>query len=288
MALRGVDLEVRAGTRYALIGPNGSGKTTLLEMLAGLRRPTSGELRLGAAREAIAYCPDVAELEPWLSAREVLDCSLGLTGRRRPRSEVEEVLRRVGLGEVAGRPVGGFSRGMTTRLSIAAALVGDPEILLVDEPAAALDPAGRAEMLRLLASLAPAATVVLSSHDLDEVEAICDDVGILEAGRLRYQGPLAGLLAGAAQARWRIEVRPPAAATVAALRAAPWVRAAAEVSPGVIEFSASDPDAVELNVAGLLTACAARVVSVAPARPTLEEVFLALTTGQDQSAGAQR
>jgi ABC-2 type transport system ATP-binding protein len=288
MALQGVDLDVPSGSLYGLIGPNGSGKTTLLEILAGLRRPTSGELHLAAARQSIAYCPDVAELEPWLSAAEVLDCALGLIGRRRPREEVEQVLDRVGLADVATRQVRGFSRGMTTRLNIAAAVVGDPEVLLIDEPASALDPAGRAEALRLVASLAPATTVVMSSHDLDEVEAICDYVGILEAGQLRYQGRLADLLTGAARSRWHIVVRPPADRTVSALGAVPWVSSVSEVATGEIEFTAVDPGEVEAHIAGLLSDCDAHVVSVAPARPTLEEVFLSLTTDRGEQAGDEQ
>ncbi len=276
------------GSLYGLIGPNGSGKTTLLEILAGLRRPSGGELRLAVARESIAYCPDVAELEPWLSATEVLDCALGLIGRKRSREEVEQVLDQVGLAEVANRHVGGFSRGMTTRLNIAAALVGDPDVLLIDEPASALDPAGRSEALRLVASLAPTTTVVMSSHDLDEVEAICDYVGILEAGQLRYQGRLAELLAGAARSRWHIVVRPPADRTVSALGAVRWASSVSEVAPGEIEFTAVDPGEVEARIAGLLSACDARVVSVAPARPTLEEVFLSLTTDRGEQMGDER
>jgi ABC-2 type transport system ATP-binding protein len=277
MALRGVDLDVPTGSLYGLIGPNGSGKTTLLEILAGLRRPSAGELHLGVSRDAISYCPDVAELEPWLSALEVLEAALGLHGRRRPRHELEEILDQVGLGEVAGRRVGGFSRGMTTRLSIAAGLVTDPQVVLVDEPASALDPAGRVEVLRLVASLAPATTVVLSSHDLDEVEAICGHVGILASGSLLYQGPLADLLAGAARSRWQVVVRPPAEPTLAALDAASWVYSVEELAPGEIEFSATDTDEVEAHLAAVLAACGARVVSLSPVRPSLEQVFISLT-----------
>ncbi len=281
MALRGVDLDVPAGSLYGLIGPNGSGKTTLLEILAGLRRPSGGALRLGVSREAISYCPDVAELEPWLSALEVLQVALGLLGRRRPRHELEEILDRVGLAEAASRRVGGFSRGMTTRLNIAAGLVAEPKVLLIDEPASALDPAGRAGVLRLVASLAPAATVVLSSHDLGEVEAICGHVGILANGHLLYQGPLADLLAGAARSRWQVIVRPPAGRILAALRVS-------ELAPGELEFSATDPGEVEAHLAGVLAACSARVVSLSPARPSLEEVFLSLTaTPAGQGAKAR-
>ncbi len=277
MALRSVDLDVPTGSLYGLIGPNGSGKTTLLEILAGLRHPSAGEVQLGVSRGAISYCPDVAEFEPWLSALELLQVALGLLGRRRPCQELEQILDRVGLAEVARRRVGGFSRGMTTRLNIAAALVAEPEVLLIDEPATALDPAGRGEVLSLLASLAPPTTVVLSSQDLCEVEAICGHVGILANGSLLYQGPLADLLAGAARSRWQVVVRPPSEPIIAALGATSWVSSVEELAPGELEFSAPDPGDVEANLAGVLAACGARVVSISPVRPSLEEVFLALT-----------
>src|SRR6266511_3704092 len=263
-------------------------RITLPEILAGLRRPSAGELHLGVSRDAISYCPDVAELEPWLSALAVLEVALGLLGRRRPRQELEEILDQVGLAEVARRRVGGFSRGMTTRLNIAAGLVAEPEVLLVDEPASALDPAGRAQVLRLVASLAPTKTVVLSSHDLAEVEAICGHVGILARGRLLYQGPLADLLAGAARSRWRVVVRPPAEGTLAALGAVSWASSVDELAPGEIEFSAADRGEVEAHLAGVLAACRARVVSISPVRPSLEEVFLSLTVAPaDQAASAR-
>jgi ABC-2 type transport system ATP-binding protein len=280
VALAGVDLEVPAGSLYGLVGPNGAGKTTLLEILAGLRRQSGGDVDLGATREAIAYCPDVAEFEPWLSAIEVLEAALGLIGRRRPRSELEALLGKVGLGEVAWRRVGGFSHGMTTRLNLAAALVGEPQVLILDEPASSLDPAGRVEVLELIAALAPATTVLLSSHDLAEIEAICEHVGILSQGRLIYQGALSELLAGAARSRWTIVVRPPTTPAVEALKAAPWVSSLSELAPGELELSAPDPTQVEEHLVPVLARCGSRVVSISPRRPSLQEVFLSLTVAQ--------
>jgi len=276
-ALGGVDLVVPEGSLYGLVGPNGSGKTTLIEILAGLRRASGGEVELGVGEGEVAYCPDVAEFESWLTAAEVLEAALGLIGRRRPRRDLDALLGRVGLAEVAQWRVGGFSRGMTTRLNLASGLVGEPKVLLADEPAAALDPAGRAEVLTLLASLVPEATVIVSSHDLADVEAICDHVGVLADGRLAWQGPLEELLAGAGRSRWRVVVRPPASRVLDALRNVPWVAEATEAAPGEIEVTAASDEMVESELVGLLAACNARVVSFAPRRPTLEEVFFSLT-----------
>jgi len=287
-ALVGVDLVVPEGSLYGLVGPNGSGKTTLIEILAGLRRASGGEMDLGVGEGEVAYCPDVAEFEPWLTAVEVLEAALGLIGRRRPRKDLDALLERVGLAEVAQRRVGDFSRGMTTRLNLASGLVGEPRVLLADEPAAALDPTGRAEVLALLASLAPEATVIVSSHDLSDVEAICDHVGILADGRLAYQGPLEELLAGAGRSRWRVVVRPPASRVLDALRKAPWVSEAAEAAPGEIEVTAASDEMVESELVGLLAACEARVVSFAPRRLTLEEVFFSLTATPAGGVGGRK
>lgn len=277
MALAGVDLAVPTGSLYGLVGPNGAGKTTLLEILAGIRRQSGGKVDLGAQQEAIAYCPDVAAFEPWLSAVEVLEAALGLLNRRRPQSALLGVLEKVGLRAVAGRRVGGFSRGMTTRLNLAAGLVAEPSVLLLDEPASALDPAGRVDVLQLIASLAPATTVLLSSHDLAEIAAICEHVGILKQGRLVYQGSLSKLLAGGASARWSVVIRSPAAPVITALQLAPWVSSVTERASGELELSAPDPTEVEDRLTGLLAERGARVVSISPLRPRLEDVFLSLT-----------
>jgi ABC-type cobalamin/Fe3+-siderophores transport system ATPase subunit len=162
----------------------------LVAVLAGLRRPTAGQVLLAMPQDRVAYAPDAPEFEPWLTAAEVVDVAAGLLGRPRDRGAVANMLERVGLAGAARRRVGGFSRGMRSRLGLAAALIGGPHLLLADEPAAALDPGGRLEILELLAGLAdePAdqagpVTVVVSSHDLGHVERICGRIGVMASGR---------------------------------------------------------------------------------------------------------
>ena len=276
VALAGVDLDVPAGSIYGLVGPNGSGKTTALELITGLRRPTAGGVDLGCAREAVAYCPDAAEFEPWLTAREVLELAAGLVGTPIRRAELAEMLDRVGLAEAAGRRVGGFSRGMLSRLNLAAGLIGGPQLLIADEPAAALDPAGRWEIIDLLASLAGTLTVIVSSHDLADVERICDQIGVLNHGRLVYQGTTRDLLAKAAPAV-RILVRPPADPVRDALAAAAWVRSIREEQPGELIAEISDPGVSELELPRLLASAGARLVEVGPAGVSLQDVFFELT-----------
>ena len=267
-ALAGIDLDVPPGTIYGLVGPNGSGKTTALGILAGLRHPTSGTLELDPG--TVAYCPDAPEFEPWLTATEVLEAAAGLLGK--PAHAAPELLARVGLGDVASRRVGGFSRGMRARLGLAAGLIGKPALLLADEPAAALDPAGQVEIVDLIASLET--TVIVSSHDLADVERICDRIGVLVHGRLVYQGDVATLLTKASSGL-RVVVRPPAEALRARLLGAPWVRAVHEDEPGELTVDIADPDAAERELAPLLVG--SRLVEVSRARASLRDVFLELT-----------
>jgi ABC-2 type transport system ATP-binding protein len=287
-ALRGVDLDIPAGAIYGLVGPNGSGKTTTLELLVGLRHPSAGRIELGVPQDAVAYCPDVPEFEPWLTAAEVLDVSAGLIGRTRSQSDLEELLERVGLGEAAHRRVGGFSRGMRSRLGLAAGLVCEPKLLIADEPAAALDPAGQWEILDLLAGLAGSVTVIISSHDLADVQRICDDIGILAKGQLVYQGALTNLLAMAAPTL-RLVVRPPATRLLTDLAAEPWVRAVAEEEPGVIIIDVADVDAAEMRLPDVLAKTGARLVEVGRSGVSLRDIFFKLTgTGPFRRQDAEK
>jgi ABC-2 type transport system ATP-binding protein len=275
-ALLDVDLDVPRGATYGLIGPNGAGKTTMLSILAGLRRPTSGSLDLSVPRTAIGTLVDTPQFEPWLTAREVVDLARHLTAPHLPPARVTEVLVEVGLGDALDRRTGGFSRGMLQRLGLAACLVGDPDVLIMDEPSSALDPAGRREVLDLIGRLAHTKTVLLSTHILSDVQQVCDVVGVIDAGRLRYQGPLADLLA-ATSTSFALHVRGDTSGLVAQLARRGWVLDVAEGAPGRLRLTVADADRAEREVPELLAHEGLALVSFYPATD-LESAFLELTS----------
>jgi ABC-2 type transport system ATP-binding protein len=277
-ALADVDLTVAPGSVYGLVGPNGAGKTTLLAVLAGLRRATAGRVELDVPRRRVAVLPDTPQFDPWLTGREVVALAAHLAAGADHASDVDEALTAAGLAGAAGRKVGGYSRGMLQRLGIAATMVGQPELLLLDEPASALDPAGRREVLDLIAHLRGHATVVLSSHILGDVQEVCDTVGILREGRLLFQGPLQALLVGHAVPAYRVRLRSPTAPTVAALLDAEWVTGVSEPVGQTVRVAVRSLDEAERHLPAVLAACQARVISLAPEAADLEDVFLELTS----------
>ena len=229
-AVDDVTLAIPAGGVYGLLGPNGSGKTTLLSMLAGFLRPTAGEITLlgqaGASGQQAALHRTGALIErptfwPYLSGRDNLRCLQGIYATGGGSGEIDELLDTVGLaGDASGRKFGACSTGMKQRLGIAAALLGNPSLLILDEPTNGLDPSGIIEVRQLIRSLAQAdgRTIILASHLLNEVEQVCDRVGVMARGKLRYSGPVAEMGAPA-----QVFVRTTddgAAATL--LRAAGW------------------------------------------------------------------
>ncbi|HET7244497.1 MAG TPA: ABC transporter ATP-binding protein [Streptosporangiaceae bacterium] len=278
-ALDGLDLDVGPGQVFGFLGPNGAGKTTTLRILLGLVTPTAGRAwvngrpagdpdglaRIGAMIEEPAFYP-------WLTGRRNLEV-LALSGPPLPgpAGQIGRVLAAAGLGAAADRKVKGYSQGMRQRLGLAAALMREPSLLLLDEPANGMDPAGIAEFRTLLRSLAGRGiTVFLSSHLLAEVEQICDQVAVLRSGRLVEQGPMAGL--ATARARVRV-VLDPADKRAALALLAPW--AARPDGPDAVLVDQADGQAVTraLGQSGIWPH------QVVPHRPALEEAFLTMTEG---------
>ncbi len=221
-ALQGVDLTIPSGM-YGLLGPNGAGKTTLMRILAGILRPTAGEVRVGphdmttdagrlAVKRLLGYLPQELGLYPDLTAAEFLDyigILKGLDDRLR-RSKVTELLATVGLSDVAGRKLKGFSGGMKRRVGIAQALLNDPQLLIVDEPTAGLDPEERIRFRNLLVSLAGDRTVLLSTHIVEDVAQTSSRLAVLAGGKVVFHDEVTGLLATAQGKVWTIDLSGPA------------------------------------------------------------------------------
>jgi ABC-2 type transport system ATP-binding protein len=277
-ALDRVDLEVPDGAVYGLVGPNGAGKTTLLGLLAGLRKPTEGTIMVGTGESRIGVLPDTPRFDPWLTAREVVDLARSLTTSDGKADRVDEVLAEAGLGDAADRQVGGFSRGMLQRLGVAATVVGDPELLMLDEPSSALDPMGRREVLDLVARLRGRATVLFSSHILGDVQEVSDIVGILNGGRLMYQGSIRDLLVGQATPVYTLRVRTDLDAVGEALGGESWVTGVEVLPPDTLRVAVTGVEYAEQGFPLVLAAARVPVISLAPEAVTLEQVFLELTT----------
>ena len=219
VALDGVDLDVEQGQVHGLVGPNGAGKTTLLGLLLGLAVADAGELEILGSPvrrtlgipDGVAGFVDGPGLYPSLTARQNLDSLARLRGTG--SGGIDGALEQVGLTDVADERVRGFSLGMRQRLGLAAALLTRPRLLVLDEPANGLDPAGARHVRHVLTGLAAEGTaVVLSSHRMDDLAAICSEVTLLATGRVVFSGPVAKLAAETDHLDYRLRTSDPEAA----------------------------------------------------------------------------
>jgi ABC-2 type transport system ATP-binding protein len=282
LAVNSVDMSVRHGEVYGFLGPNGAGKTTTLRMLAGLIRPTSGTAVVaGHAPGSPAGLAKIGALiespgfYPYLSGRENLRVVADLAGVGNKR--VEEVLDMVELASRAGRKFGTYSTGMKQRLGVAAALLKDPELLILDEPTNGLDPQGMAEMRKLIKDIGQGErTVLLSSHLLGEVEAICDRVGVISNGRLVTQSTVEGLL-GAKGVVVRAEPSDKASEVLARM----FGPAAISREDGYFHLKTDPAQSMEINRE--LVSAGVGVSELRPFERSLEEVFFQLT-GEKQGS----
>jgi ABC-2 type transport system ATP-binding protein len=287
VALDGVDLDIAEGRVHGLVGPNGAGKTTLLGLLLGLAQADSGDLevlgspvrRTLAVPDGVAGFVDGPGLYPSLTAWQNLTALARLRGDG--TGGIGDALEQVGLTDLAHDRVRGFSLGMRQRLGLAAALLTRPRLLVLDEPANGLDPAGTRHVHRVLTGLAARGTaVVLSSHRMDDLAALCSEVTLLAAGRVVFSGPVSKLVADTDDLEYRLRTSDPAAAR----------RVAAEVSDlRVLEHEdlLRRHDAEMLLVRGAVPALddlVARLIGagigvreLAPVVAPLEAAFLALT-----------
>ncbi|MFE9597557.1 ABC transporter ATP-binding protein [Streptomyces hokutonensis] len=292
VALDGVDLDVTQGQIHGLVGPNGAGKTTLLGLLLGLAVADSGRLeilgqqvgRAFAAPDGVAGFVDGPGLYPSLTARQNLAALATLRGHDARTAGIDDVLDQVGLTDVADDRVRGFSLGMRQRLGLAAALLTGPRLLVLDEPSNGLDPAGKRHVHGVLSRLAADGTaVVLSSHRMDDLEALCSEVTILATGRVVFSGPLSKLAAESRELDYRLRTSDPGAARRLAADTA-GIRivddSVVRQDADVFVVRALTPALDELVAQLVRSGIAVR--ELAPVVSPLEAAFLALT---DQEAG---
>ena len=192
-ALDALNLTLESGSIHGFVGPNGAGKTTMLSIVAGLKRKTAGTITFGVPANQMMLMPDTPDFFPLLTAREVVDLARYPFRKEVGEDAVLQVITEVGLAEAIDRRVGGFSRGMKQRLGLATTLIGQPKLVLLDEPCSALDPLGRREVLNMISQMRGKATVLFSTHILSDVEDVCDSVTVVDHGRALYGGSVSGI-----------------------------------------------------------------------------------------------
>lgn len=289
-ALDDLRLDVPQGAVFGLLGPNGAGKTTLVRLLTGLARPTAGSATVAgydiatggvALRRRISVLEQQPNFYSWMTARELLALTGQIFGLRGAelRRRIAETLETTGLTDAAKRRIGGYSGGMRQRLGLAQALINRPDVLFLDEPASALDPAGRYEILQSIAELRGQATVFMSTHILADVERICDHVAILDHGRLVVAATVAELQERYARPTYEIELEPHQAEGLASLeallRAEPWAQDVAR-HLDTLRVGVRDPHAASFALAPLCAQAGVALARLERVRPSLEEIFLRL------------
>jgi ABC-2 type transport system ATP-binding protein len=278
-AVRGISFAVSSGESFGFLGPNGAGKTTTIKILMGLMRPTGGDVRLFGqpvpqrkTRERVGFMPENPYVYPYLTPREFVATCARLSGLRGAplRDRVDRVLRQTGIAYAAARPVKQLSKGMLQRTGLAAALVADPELLVLDEPMSGLDPGGRKEVRdMILDERRQGRTIFFSTHILADVPALCDHMAILQKGQTVIAGRLDELLR---REILRTDIR--LAGAHADFRARCEQRGLStrlERDELVVEVQGSEPISEFLQSA---LAQSLTVVEVAPRYTTLEDLFV--------------
>lgn len=286
--LQGIDLAVPRNSVFGFLGPNGAGKSTTMKILVGLLRPSGGTAMVSghdvhrdsvAARASIGFLPQDVSYWHHLNVRGVLRFTARryLHGSRSAINErVEQTLELAGLTELSKRKVRNLSGGERQRLGVAEAWVGRPDVLILDEPSAGLDPEGRHEVLDLLDRLREHATVFYSTHILDDIERVSDRIAVLDRGTIVAQGPTESFLVGE-HGVYSVTAAGAEDGAFDSLRAQPWVEAISRPEPSRWEVSVSDREAAEHSLLRMLVSDHGLQVSdFRPARHSLEDIYLEL------------
>ena len=295
-ALEGVNLQVRRNSIYGFLGPNGAGKSTAIKLLVGLIQPTAGTATVFGKdiqsnsreiRKRIGYLAQEPRFYDYMTAREILRYTLNFFYRG-PKdlmeARIEEMLELVGLADKADRPVRGFSGGERQRLGIAQAQVNYPDLLILDEPAASLDPMGRHDVLKVMEKLRKQTTIFYSTHILEDVQRVSDSVAILDKGRLIAEAPIQELLSGNGTGPvFLLTLKGNPEAAQRRVAAQPWVKDI-NVEPvnGHItwQVNVTDADTAEAELQSLILEDRdLRILSFGRKTYNLEEIFLSMVEG---------
>ena len=295
-ALKNLDLQVPQKTIFGFLGPNGAGKTTTIKLLLGLIRPTNGGGTVfgrDIARESVdiranvGYLPQDARFYEHMSARQTLDYTAKFFYKG-PQSEinkrVDEMLELVGLADKADRPIKGFSGGERQRLGIAQAEVNYPDLLILDEPAASLDPQGRRDVLAVMSRIRKYASIFYCTHILDDVQRVSDQVAIVNKGELIAQASIDDLLAGTGETVYSVTLRGDAvdvsvADAYAQVKEQAWVSGIEASQSGdktIWEVSVTDEAAAEDQLMSLLVSSGLKVSDFGRKEYNLEDIFLSI------------
>ena len=290
-ALKNLNLEVAPNSVYGFLGPNGSGKTTTIRLLTGLSNPTSGQsLIMGynssdrslQARRLIGYLPDVPSFHNYMSGLEYLIFCGQLSGYTYDEAKKEAYiqLERTNLADAALRKTGGYSRGMKQRLGLAASLIGDPQVLFLDEPVSALDPIGRAEVLAVVRQLKESKTIFLSTHILSDVERICDKVGIIHHGQMIVSNTVKELKNNYAQNRFILRFAQDPSVLLPQIKAQTWCEEASvnrnEDGQMIMVVKAKNVQAAQENLPKIAVQAGCILLHYEIVEPSLEEIFIEL------------
>src|SRR5450759_2310680 len=289
-ALKNLNLSIPYGSIFGFLGRNGAGKTTTIRILAGLAQPSSGSAWVAGieatrtdsiARQRFGYLPQDPTFYRWMTPIEYLDYVarlFNMRGKER-KQRIDEMLDLVDLKSAARRKIGGFSGGMIQRLGIAQAMIHRPSVLFLDEPTRSLDPAGRYEVLELIAGLRGKVTVFFSTHILNDVERICDRVAIIHKGGLLLESGREELLSQYAINTAELELdntNQPADALMAALQTQPWVESV-QSEQGIVRIVVTDLTKGKLALLPLVASSGVVVNRLEWVRPSLEEIFLKIS-----------
>ena len=295
-ALQPLDLQVQQNSICGFLGPNGAGKTTTIKLLLGLAKPSGGRAWVfgkdivyesDEIRRRVGFLSQDPRYYDYMTARQTLRFTAGFFYEG-PKAEIEsrvsETLELVGLADKADRPIKGFSGGERQRLGIAQAQVNYPDLLILDEPAASLDPIGRRDVLEVLTRLRKHTTIFYSTHILDDVQRVSDTVIILNKGALVAQGPIEEILAWGQAVVFTLSVKGDSPAVEARLRSQPWVTGIETLSKnGSINWRirVSDPDLAEAQLLPLALSCGGvKVCEFGRKTQNLEDVFMSIVKGE--------